>query len=393
MAKSNGVYHMKNGTFRAIVSLGFDKRTGKRIQKTKNGFKSKKDAQNWRTQILFDYGKGALVLNSTMTFKKFLHEYFIPDFKSKLRDSTFTNSRSRIKRIENYFGKMKLVDINAPIVKQWQNSLFLEGLSNNYIRHVFQLFKQVLDLAIKLGLLNENVAKTIGNVKKVRPKVAFWTIEEFSKFISTFDKTDIYDRLYFTIYWTLFMTGMRISELYALTWNDINLEKQTLLINKSMYYKNKTDWQLTDTKTYSSIRLINLDDDTTAILKEWKAIQKTIGNLDFIFTISGTPVIKSSLSRTLKTHAGFAQIKSIRVHDLRHSHASFMLSLGMNDLEMQNRLGHSDIKTTLGTYSHLRPNAMENVASRMSGKILIQDNSIRPTKFNGNQFSIKKGTL
>ena len=73
MAKSNGVYHMKNGTFRAIVSLGFDKRTGKRIQKTKNGFKSKKDAQNWRTQILFDYGKGALVLNSTMTFKKFLH--------------------------------------------------------------------------------------------------------------------------------------------------------------------------------------------------------------------------------------------------------------------------------------------------------------------------------
>lgn len=393
MAKSNGVYPMSNGTFRAIVSLGFDKRTGKRIQKTKNGFKSKKDAQNWRTQILFDYGKGALVLNSTMTFKKFLHEYFIPDFKSKLRDSTFTNSRSRIKRIENYFGKMKLVDINAPIVKQWQNSLFLEGLSNNYIRHVFQLFKQVLDLAIKLGLLNENVAKTIGNVKKVRPKVAFWTIEEFSKFISTFDKTDIYDRLYFTIYWTLFMTGMRISELYALTWNDINLEKQTLLINKSMYYKNKTDWQLTDTKTYSSIRLINLDDDTTAILKEWQAIQKTIGNLDFIFTISGTPVIKSSLSRTLKTHAEFAQIKSIRVHDLRHSHASFMLSLGMNDLEMQNRLGHSDIKTTLGTYSHLRPNAMENVASRMSGKILIQDNSIRPTKFNGNQFSIKKDTL
>ena len=393
MAKSNGVYHMKNGTFRAIVSLGFDKRTGKRIQKTKNGFKSKKDAQNWRTQILFDYGKGALVLNSTMTFKKFLHEYFIPDFKSKLRDSTFTNSRSRIKRIENYFGKMKLVDINAPIVKQWQNSLFLEGLSNNYIRHVFQLFKQVLDLAIKLGLLNENVAKTIGNVKKVRPKVAFWTIEEFSKFISTFDKTDIYDRLYFIIYWTLFMTGMRISELYALTWNDINLEKQTLLINKSMYYKNKTDWQLTDTKTYSSIRLINLDDDTTAILKEWKAIQKTIGNLDFIFTISGTPVIKSSLSRTLKTHAEFAQIKSIRVHDLRHSHASFMLSLGMNDLEMQNRLGHSDIKTTLGTYSHLRPNAMENVASRMTGKIKIQDNSIRPTKFNGNQFSIKKDTL
>ncbi len=63
--------------------------------------------------------------------------------------------------------------------------------------------------------------------------------------------------------------------------------------------------------------------------------------------------------------------------------------LKMNDLEMQNRLGHADIKTTLGTYSHLRPNAMKEVATRMTGKVVVSDNNIRKTRFNGNQHRIK----
>ena len=57
-----------------------------------------------------------------------------------------------------------------------------------------------------------------------------------------------------------------------------------------------------------------------------------------------------------------------------------MLSIGMNDLEMQNRLGHADIKTTLGTYSHLRPNAMKEVATRMTGKVVVRDNNIRKSR-------------
>lgn len=62
-----------------------------------------------------------------------------------------------------------------------------------------------------------------------------------------------------------------------------------------------------------------------------------------------------------------------------------MLSLGMNDLEMQNRLGHADIKTTLGTYSHLRPNAMKEVANRLTGQVVVSDDNVRKSKFNGNQ--------
>lgn len=384
MPKIPSIYPMSNGTYRATVSLGFDVQTGKRIQKFKNGFKTQKEAQEWRLHMLADFGKGSITVNSTMTFKKFLDDYFIPDYKSQVRKRTFDMTQSKFKRL-SYFENMKLSDIQAPHVKQWQNSMFIEELSNNYIRSVHQILQQVFDLAVKLGMLSSNVAKTVGNVKKDRPKVDFWTVEEFQLFISTFDKSNIYELLYFTTFWFFFMTGVRTSELQAIEWSKIDFEKGTVLIDCSMYYKSQKEWYLTDTKSISGVRLLYLDDDTLEHLKYWKKAQSQIGECKFVFSIADSPLVKSTLKRVLKSHSDYAKIKSIRVHDLRHSHASFMLSLGMNDLEMQNRLGHADIKTTLGTYSHLRPNAMKEVATRMTGKVLVSDNNIRKSKFNGNQ--------
>ena len=388
MPKLPNIYPLQNGTYRASVSLGFDSQTGKRIRKFKTGFKTQREAQLWQLQIQADFGKGAISTNSTMTFKKFLDDYFIPDYKSQVRKRTFDMSQSKFKRL-SYFENMKLSDILPPHVKQWQNSMFIEGLSNNYIRSVHQILQQVFDLAVKLGMLSNNVAKTVGNVKKDRPKVDFWTVEEFQLFISTFDKSNIYELLYFTTFWFFFMTGVRTSELQAIEWSKIDFEKGTVLIDCSMYYKSQKEWYLTDTKSISGVRLLYLDDDTLEHLKFWKNAQSQIGECKFVFSIADCPLVKSTLKRVLKSHSDYAKIKSIRIHDLRHSHASFMLSLGVNDLEMQNRLGHADIKTTLGTYSHLRPNAMKEVATRMTGKVVVSDNNIRKSKFNGNQHTKK----
>lgn len=388
MPKKPNIYPLDNGTFRASVSLGFDPATGKRIRKFKSGFKTQKEAQIWQLQVQSDFGKGALSTHSTMSFRKFLDDFFIPDYRSKVRQRTFDMSLSKFKRLA-YFDNMKLSSITAPQVKKWQNSLFQEGLSNNYIRTVHQILQQVLDLAVKLGMLPTNVAKTVGNVKKDRPKVDFWTVEEFQQFISTFDKSNIYDLLYFTTFWFFFMTGVRTSELQAIEWTKIDWEAGSVLIDCSMYCKSKKEWYITDTKSFSGVRLIYLDDDTLQHLRYWQEAQAQIGNHRFIFSLTDSPLVKSTLGRVLKSHSDYANVKSIRIHDLRHSHASFMLALGMNDLEMQNRLGHADIKTTLGTYSHLRPNAMKEVANRMTGQVVVDNNNVRKSKFNGNQHTLK----
>jgi len=129
MPKKPNIYPLENGTFRATVSLGFDSATGKRIRKFKSGFKTQKEAQIWQLQVQSDFGKGSLSAHSTMRFCKFLDGFFIPDYRSKVRQRTFDMSLSKFKRLA-YFNNMKLSSITAPQVKKWQNSLFQEGLSN-----------------------------------------------------------------------------------------------------------------------------------------------------------------------------------------------------------------------------------------------------------------------
>ncbi|WP_261379781.1 tyrosine-type recombinase/integrase [Streptococcus sp. sy010] len=166
-------------------------------------------------------------------------------------------------------------------------------------------------------MLSSNVAKQVGNVRKNRPKVDFWTVKEFQKFIGTFDKSNIYNLLYFTTFCFFFMTGVRTSELQAIEWSKVNWNTGSVLIDCSMYYKNQKEWYITDTKLISGTRLIYLDDDTLKYLKDWQEIQAEIGNHRFVFSLADSPLVKPTLKRVLQIHSDYAGIKSIRIHDLR----------------------------------------------------------------------------
>ncbi len=115
-----------------------------------------------------------------------------------------------------------------------------------------------------------------------------------------------------------------------------------------------------------------LKDMTIEALEERRKHQKKLGRIDLIFSYNCLPITKTMLNKAISTHSKTAGVKSIRIHDLRHSHASLLLSLGMNDLELKNRLGHASIQTTLGVYSHLRPTAMKEVANRLEGTIVLE---------------------
>ncbi|MGV8161642.1 hypothetical protein ACV33M_32990, partial [Pseudomonas aeruginosa] len=93
---------------------------------------------------------------------------------------------------------------------------------SGYTRSIYGSFQKTLDLAVTLGLLQKNIAKQVGNVKKVKTKVDFWTLEEFKKFIDQFDKNFYYEHYSYIVIWLLFMTGMRIGEAQALEWRDID---------------------------------------------------------------------------------------------------------------------------------------------------------------------------
>ncbi|OAL08067.1 Phage integrase [Lactococcus garvieae] len=378
MPKISHVYKDKErGTYFTVVSLGFNDITGKRIQKKKTGFTTQAEAQRWYDITKADLAKSAMQMDSTMTLKTFVDKYFMPDYKTRTKAQTYDVATARLKKLD-YFYERKLNSISPIIIKDWHNYLIAEQVSMSYIYSLHQLLQMILGFAERLGLVVRNNAKVAGNVKKSKAKVDFWTLEEFTTFIQTFNTKQVNERLMFTVYWFLFFTGLRIGELQALTWKDISFNEKWIYIHKSIYYRNRKNWEFTDPKTQSSVRKLYLDDDTLKYIREWKEVQKQIGKIDFIFSDNGLPIVKNRVNKMLIRHAKKVSIKPIRVHDLRHSHASLMLQLGMNDLELKNRLGHSDISITLGVYSHLHPTAMKSVADKFKGlvKVYVSDSEI-----------------
>ena len=371
MPKIPHVYYDKaSSSYYAVASLGFDEVTGKRMQKKKRGFKTQTEAKKWYDDFIAKHSKKAIVHGATLTVEIFLEKYFVPHYKNKVTTRTFMTFSSKLKRLK-YFYPMKMVDVKPIHIKKWHTDILEEGLSNNYLKDLHQTVKELFDMALTLGVVSENPARQVGNMKRTRKKVDFWTKEEFEKFIKTFEKNDVVEHLKYTCFLFLFMTGLRISELQALTWEDVDFENKAVQVNKSMFYQNKNNWQINPTKTFSSNRKIYLDDTTIKALSSWKNHQKQLGKISFVFSYNCLPVTKTMLANSMKKHGEIAGVKSIRIHDLRHSHASLLLSLGMNDLELKNRLGHADIQTTLGVYSHLRPSAMKEVADKLEGVISL----------------------
>lgn len=129
-----------------------------------------------------------------------------------------------------------------------------------------------------------------------------------------------------------------------------------------------TDYKFTKPKTQASIRLIYLDADTIRELKEWQGIQKKVlPKCRLVLSYNGTPTSKTTLPRALEKLAGLAGVHRIRIHALRHSHASLLISMGENPLLIKEWLGHEKIQTTLGTYGHLYPNTNVEVAKKLTG--------------------------
>lgn len=367
MPKISNIYQdKKSGKWYFVANLGYDEK-GNRIRHWQRGFSTQKEAKSAYDEYMNNYSKTAIKTNSTMSYKEFYETYFEPDYKRSVGKSTFENRKSTMRLHFTFFYKTKLKDINAVMLKKWQNKL-AEKYSNSYIRNIYGIFQMSLDLAVKLGLLQVNVAKQVGNVKKVSQKIDFWTFEDFQKVIATIDKSDYYQHFSFIFLWLMFMTGLRIGEAQALLWEkDINFTDKTLSVSKSMYYKNADEFYIKEPKTKAGNRVIALDDTTIQYLLEWREVQRKNVLSKYVLSYNGLPTNKSTARHILERHSKLAGIHRIKIHALRHSHASLLISLGENALIVRDRLGHEDIETTLGTYGHLYPNTNREVADRLTG--------------------------
>lgn len=162
---SNVYLNKKTGKFYFVANLGFDE-NGKRVQHFKRGFSTQKEAKQAYDEFMNNRSESGINKNSSMSFEVFYEKYFLLDYKRSVRRSTFDNRKSIMDKQFKYFKNRKLKDFSPAYLKQWQNNLSKQEFTNGYIRLIFGLLEQVLDLAKKLGMLQVNSARQVGNVKK-----------------------------------------------------------------------------------------------------------------------------------------------------------------------------------------------------------------------------------
>ena len=376
-----------NGTYYFRANLGYNPITGKQIQKYRSGFQTKKEAREEYSKLVLTSTAELTEKKKTISFQQFIEETYLPWYKTQVKESTYLNRRSTIQKHFSYFYKMATDEIEPINVQNWQLELAKE-FSPNYIRIVQGMLSIAFDRAIVLGIAKKNPSRMVGNIKSKKTKVDFWTLEEFQKVISLLYKGDYYEHYLFISFWLLFMTGMRIGEAAALQWSDIDFETGLSNINKTLYYKSMDEYKFVDPKTQASVRTIYIDADTIRELKAWRAVQqKVLKGCGFILSYSGIPTSKHTLPRALEKLAGLAGVHRIKIHSLRHSHASLLINMGENPLLIKERLGHEKIQTTLGTYGHLYPNTNLEVANKLTGVLHYTPATQSIADYTSNQFT------
>ena len=325
---------------------------GNRKRKKKEGFARKKDAQEYERNFLLQYSGSC----TDMTFGH-ITELYLADCKIRQKPTSYAVKESGInKHVLPYFKDFLINTITVTQIRQWQNELIGSGkYSENYLHTQNTYLSGIFNYAMKYYGLPKNPAKECGKISGKKPELQFWTLDQFNAFIETY-KGQFPE---YPIFLLLFWTGMRSGELLALTLNDFDFTKHTVRISKTYHRLDKEDLIL-EPKTESSSREIILPPFIEDTIKEYASKLYDYKPSDRLF-----PTTKYILKHRLDNSAQAAGLPKIRVHDLRHSHASLLIHLGFSPLVIQERLGHENIETTLNTYSHLYPTQQGELAAKL----------------------------
>lgn len=323
-----------------------------RRKKHKRGFNTKREALEFEREFL-----AQSQFSIEMNFKS-LYSLYHSDMLSRIKKTTMETKEYIVNtKILPFFEKMKVKDIKAIHIRKWQTDLLEKDYSKTYLKTIYNQLTAIFNYAVRFHNLDKNPCHAAGSIgKKDADEMQILSLQEFNKMIDYV--TDEENKFFYII---LFWTGMRKGELLALTFKDVDFENKAITINKNFQIVKK-ERLITDPKTPRSRRVIAVNDIVLDCIKKlWDTSYKP-NETDKIFHLS-----KDSLKRQLDTACKKSGVPRIRVHDLRHSHASYLLSNGVNIVILSRRLGHEKVQTTLNIYCHICPSSEDRLNDVLNG--------------------------
>lgn len=354
----------KRRTYYFIVRV--KDKDGKTKQVKRRGFETRDEAKKAEADVILNYD---VMQQENPTFEYVADEY-LEWYKRRRKASSYTKIESIIRvNLKPTFGKKKINNIRNRDIRRFQDDLIDEEYSVNHIKKVHQTLSAVFNFAIKEEYTQTNPAREVGNVDLEEERhINYWTLDEFREFISVVD-----DYLYKALFMTLYYSGMRKGELSAVTWKDINFDNNTINIDKTAY-----NTSVTTPKTSSSIRVLTMPKYVIGMLKQLKSIKEPKQKSSyFVFGNYHNHLPATTLDRNFHHYLDIAydkyKIKKIRIHDFRHSHASYLINNGSIPAIVAKRLGHKDVATTLNIYSHLYPSKEKEIIDKMENDFKLAD--------------------
>ena len=345
---------------------GSYKLNGKTKQYKKRGFEKKKDAI--KAEILFK--ENLKEPNATITFKELSYQYQVYSEK-RIKESSYLTQKAILKYWEDELGECEVKKLTSNNIEKFINKL-MQSMSFNSVLNYYTKFRAVLNYAVRQGYIQVSPCDNIDLKKDPNEKkkdMMYWTVEQFNKFIVNENKP-----VYHLLFMNQFYMGMRIGETLALQWKDIDLVNNTINIQKTWADMLR---KATTPKTNNSYRLITMPQFLSDEYKAFKENMNANEN-DYIFGMT-VPFYRSSVRRELnetikRTNIKLPQneqIPIIRIHDLRHSCASYMINnmvtngtVNFSVYDIAKRLG-DNLDTVLSVYAHWLPQADKGIVQFM----------------------------
>lgn len=352
------------------VELDLDPITNRRRQQSKGGFRTKKDCEKSMNELLTQLENGLYFETKKMSLKEYLSYWLNTYAKVNVAASTFCLyvgfSNTTIKHI----GNTLLNQLKPAVIQNFYSTLITEKrLSSGSILKIHRMLHLALKHAAQWEMILTNATDNVKAPRANKTEMKVWDSPTASKFLEDIKETIAYLPVMLAL-----TTGMRQGEIAALKWSNVNFSDGFISVTHN-FQRVGNQYELTKPKTEKSRRSIAMMDVTIKELKNLriKQIEIKMGlgikftDDDFICSWdNGTPFRPHYISDIFRNAVSNLMYPKIRFHDLRHTHATMLLSKDVNPKIVSERLGHSTINITLDTYSHVLPNMQKEAVKKLN---------------------------
>lgn len=373
-------YKLKSGVkkWKFYHYLGLDPDTGKKDYVQRQGFNTQSEAKNELLKIIREYEKTKKIkhMNDDRFKFKEVTELWLMHYEKQVKITTFATTKSYLHN--HILPQFSLFYIDRINIRHCQEAVNLWYSTYTEASLLVSITSRIFKFGINQGFCSENPMGKIIRPKNTHKEVynaPFYSKEELQKFLQIIREEESI-RAY-TIFHLLAFSGLRRGELFGLQWRDIDFSKKILSVNRSLIYDQiNREHKFSTPKTKNSRRDIGIDEETLRHLLKWQNHQRkfflgrgiNVGDKNqLVFTSLNNHYLSDSyLRRIIKRVTEKNDLPHITVHGFRHTHCSLLFEAGVEMQNVKDRLGHSDIKTTMNIYAHVTDSKRSETADVFS---------------------------